>query len=113
MATVNKVDLFFQLNGIDAHIELAPDEGEKGMDWLIKACDYLASKGAKPRPQPGRFGGSGGKAKEPLPQSCPTCDGVLVAKDWTAKDGKAFKIWRCEADDQHFKKFVPVAGGVA
>jgi hypothetical protein len=104
-----KLDLFFLTpGGFDGHLELTPGEGESAITLMSMADKKLAEMGCKPRPTPGRFGGSGGKAKEPLPASCPVCDGVLVAKDWTAKDSKKFKIWRCQADDQHFKKFLPV-----
>jgi|GEM_PF-2036795 len=108
MATTKVIDLFGQLKGIDFHLAIEPNEGESGMEALVKAVDYLVSKGATGRPVKSFGGGGGGKPKELPLTICPTCQGEVVQKEWTSKDSKKFIIHSCKRDDTHYKKFVPV-----
>ena len=106
MATTKVIDLFGVLKGIDFHLAIEPNEGESGMEALVKAVDYLVSKGATGRPQ-GKGWGGGGKPKEPPATICPTCQSEVVQKEWTSPDQKKFVIHFCKRDDTHYKKFVP------
>jgi hypothetical protein len=100
VAKATKIDLFGQLNGIDFHIEIVPDEGERGLDVLIKSAEYLKSKGALPRPQGKSFGGGN---KQAPPEKCPTCELPIEPRNWTTKDGKQFKVYQCPDVKDHFK----------
>ena len=104
-----KIDLFFQIEGFEAHIELTPSEGESGFKLLQNAATSLKRIGATPRPAPKQFGGGGRKPPEPIPTTCPTCQASIDAKPWKAGDGKEFLIHRCVTNDKHFKRFVPKA----
>jgi len=105
VATAKVIDLFGMIDGIDFHISLEPAEGENALDLLIRSTAYLKSKGAGPRPQKG-FGGGGGKKSEPVPTNCPVCEATLTSKDWTNKEGRAMKIWKCPKNEEHIKRFV-------
>lgn len=110
---LNKVDLFFSLNGIDAHIELEPVEGEKGLAEILKVTQYLKESGALPRVNQSKFGGSGkfNTKREPTETDgkCPTCSEALKEKQWTRRDGKVYRVLQCPSDEKHFKEFYPVS----
>lgn len=110
-----KIDLFFTLSGLDAHLELIPEEGEDTLTLLEETARALVAKGAAPRPQSaGRGAWSTGKPQQPkqlVPgQKCPNCGGPITEKTGSNKDtGKPWRLWLCaDRGDTCFKKFQDV-----
>lgn len=106
-----KIDLFFSYQGLEAHLEIVPDEGEDLVHVLESEVRRLIASGAQPRPLPGRGGyGGNAKTKNIVPnESCPNCGGAVEERNGTNKQsGKPWRLRLCSAKGEDcYKKFMP------